>query len=119
MEYVWTTIHVENLEESVQFYEEIIGLSINRRFIPGPGKEIVFLGQGQTQIELIHEADMKIENKERGISLGFKVESLDKTKALVDGKKIVASPIYQMGPTTKCFFIDDPNGVSIQLVELS
>jgi lactoylglutathione lyase len=51
MKFCWTTITVNNLEESLKFYQEIAGLSLERRFGAGPGSEIAFLGNGETKIE--------------------------------------------------------------------
>lgn len=119
MNYLWTTIHVIDMDESVKFYEEVIGLSVNRRFFAGPDMEITFMGNGETQIELIYGSNMKVEVKERGISLGFQVESLENIKKIIEEKNIFSTQVYQPNPKTKYFFIDDPNGVSIQFVELA
>ncbi|MFA6808160.1 MAG: hypothetical protein WCR27_04135 [Eubacteriales bacterium] len=40
------------MEESSAFYTKIVGLTVDRRFSAGPGKEIVFLGGRETKIEL-------------------------------------------------------------------
>ena len=53
MKFCWSTLYVKNMEESLMFYEEIVGLKVNKRFQAGPAMEIVFLGDGETQIELI------------------------------------------------------------------
>ena len=44
MKFCWSTLHVRNMEESLKFYKEIVGLEIDSRFAAGPGVEIVFLG---------------------------------------------------------------------------
>ncbi|MEG3070260.1 MAG: VOC family protein [Candidatus Syntrophopropionicum ammoniitolerans] len=44
MKFCWCTISVNNLEQSIRFYQQIVGLSLNRRFVAGPGVEIAFLG---------------------------------------------------------------------------
>ncbi len=36
MKYNWTTIMVKDLETSIAFYRDIVGLPINRRFQAGP-----------------------------------------------------------------------------------
>lgn len=59
MRFCWSTLNVKNLEKSVWFYKEIIGLEIVREFSAGPEVQIVFLGKGETKIELI--CDKKIE----------------------------------------------------------
>lgn len=35
MKFCWSTITVENLEESLKFYNDILGLNMNRRFNTG------------------------------------------------------------------------------------
>ncbi|MFP4199505.1 MAG: VOC family protein [Halanaerobium sp.] len=35
MSYLWTTIKVKNLEESIEFYQQIVGLKLQRKFEAG------------------------------------------------------------------------------------
>lgn len=117
MKFCWSTLNVKNLEESVQFYTEIIGLEVVNRFSAGP-KRFVFLGKGETQIELIGGGEEREINVGGDISWGFETESLDKALELVKEKgiTIVSGPI-QPNPHVKFFFIKDPNGLMVQLVE--
>src|SRR5680860_202430 len=78
MKFCWTTITVNNLEEYLKFYQEIIGLTINIRFKAEPGTEIVFLGNGETKLELISNKTNRKVNIGLDISIGFEVESVDK-----------------------------------------
>ena len=55
MSFCWATITVNDLEESLSFYQDIVGLTVDRRFQAGPGMEIVFLGDGETKVELIRK----------------------------------------------------------------
>jgi lactoylglutathione lyase len=43
MKFCWSTLKVKNLEESLKFYHEIVGLKTNKRFNAGPGRKIAFL----------------------------------------------------------------------------
>lgn len=118
MNFCWSTIMVNNLEESLIFYQDILGLNVNRRFNAGPGAEIAFLGDGETKIELICNKAIKKVNLGQDISLGFTVNSVDKTLALVKEKGIdIKGEITQPNPHIKYFYILDPNGLKIQLVE--
>jgi lactoylglutathione lyase len=118
MNFCWTTITVKNMPESLKFYQEIVGLPLVNIFPAGPGIEIAFLGDGETQVELICNSSRPEVNMGPDISLGFTVESLDNMLAFVKEKGIpvVAGP-YQPNPTTKFFFVLDPNGLKIQFVE--
>lgn len=118
MKFCWTTITVGNLEESLKFYQEIIGLSLINRYKAGPGAEIAFLGEGETKVELICYGSEKQIQTAPDISLGFEVDSVDKKLDILKQKGIVilSGPI-QPNPHVKFFFIADPNGWRIQFVE--
>lgn len=117
MKFCWCTLMVKNMEESLKFYQEIVGLNIQRRFKAGPNGEIVFLGDGETKIELICNQDKTETDMGKDITLGFEVESLDEMVALTKEKGIEFQGPYQPGPTTKFIFVKDPNGTKIQFVE--
>ena len=118
MKFCWSTLHVRNMEESLKFYKEIVGLEIDSRFAEGPGVEIVFLGDGETKIELISgdvSGDTAIG---KDISWGFKVDSLDKKLDFIKEKGIdIVEGTIQPNPDTKFFYVLDPNGLKIQCVE--
>jgi len=58
MKFCWVTINVKDMEKSLEFYRDIVGLSIHRQFAPQPGDQITFVGSddGETEIELIQNA---------------------------------------------------------------
>ncbi|MBZ9688209.1 VOC family protein [Clostridium estertheticum] len=118
MKFCWSTLMVRNLEESLMFYTEIVGLNVSRRFNAGPGVEIAFLGDGETKVELICNEAIKEVNLGQDISLGFEVDSVDKMMAFVKGKGIdIHSGPFQPNPHNKFFYVLDPNGLKIQFVE--
>ena len=47
------------MEESLKFYQEIVGLNLVRRFNAGPNTEIAFLGDGETKVELMCHKENK------------------------------------------------------------
>jgi len=118
MKFCWCTIMVKDLEKSIKFYENIVGLKVNRKFEAGPGTEIAFLGVGGTEVELIEDKSKKDVNIGKDISLGFQVENLDEMIKYVEEKgiKIESGPI-KPNPNVRFFYILDPNGVKIQFVE--
>lgn len=109
---------VKNMEESLRFYQEIVGLTIDRRFQAGPGMEIAFLGDGETKVELIHNSQKEEINIGEDISLGFEVNSVDEMMTFVKEKGFeIHSGPFQPNPSTKFFNTLDPNGLKIQFVE--
>ena len=109
---------VKNMEESLKFYQEIVGLTIDRRFQAGPDTEIVFLGDGETKVELICNRNKEKVNIGEDISLGFEVNSVDEMITVVKNKglEIHGGP-FQPNPSTKFIYVLDPNGLKIQFVE--
>ena len=106
------------MNESLKFYEEIVGLPIVNRFPAGPNMEIVFLGEGETLVELIHDTANTDITIGSGISIGFGVDSLDETMEFVKEKGIdIHSGPFEPNPNTRFFFVLDPNGLKVQFIE--
>ncbi len=117
MNFCWSTIIVSSMEKSLEFYSEVLGLTINSRRSVGD-VEIAFLGSGETKIELMVRGDVAEPAYGRGISLGFRVDSLDMTVKMLEKKQIpVAEGPFQPAPGIRFLFIHDPDGLRIQLVE--
>ncbi|MBS4539500.1 VOC family protein [Clostridium sp. D2Q-11] len=118
MKFCWSTLKVNNMNESLEFYQEIIGLTIDRNFKAGPGMEIAFLGNGETKVELIYDENDKEINVGEDISLGFEVDSVDDMIRYVKEKGIeIHSGPFQPNPYTRFFYVKDPNGLKIQFIE--
>ena len=118
MKFCWSTLSVKDLEESIRFYEEVVGLNVVNRFPAGADTEIAFLGDGETKIELIWNKNKKDINVGQDISWGFTVDSVDEKIDFLKEKGIeVLDGPFQPSPQSKFFFILDPNGLRIQFYE--
>ena len=124
MKFNFATIHVANLEASIRFYDEVIGLKVARRFPAGPNMEIAFMAEagmeegGAAEIELICDKGAEPPVYGEWPSLGLAVSDLDQAMDQVkkQGVEIVAGPI-QPNPSTRFFFIHDPDGVNLEIIE--
>jgi lactoylglutathione lyase len=106
------------MEESLKFYQDVVGLPMDNRFGAGPGMEIAFLGDGETKLELIFNDKNKDVNFGQDVSLGFEVKSVEEKMAFVKGKGInIHSGPFQPNPHIKFFYVLDPNGLKIQFAE--
>jgi len=117
--FCWCTLQVDNLDESLKFYQDIVGLPLNRRFKSSEGgMEIAFLGEGETKVELICCEGNELKSKGECISLGFTVDSLEQKMQFIKDKGIAIKrgPV-QPNPHIRFFFIVDPNGFDVQFVE--
>jgi lactoylglutathione lyase len=46
MTFLWTALYVKDLNSTINFYTEIVGLQVLKRFQAGPSTEIAFMGNG-------------------------------------------------------------------------
>jgi lactoylglutathione lyase len=108
-------IAVENMEESTQFYTEILGLKEVRRFSPQPGLTIaLFKGEGEAMIELIEN-----EANKKGLFLvGMEVEDMDAEVANLKAKgiELTRGPFGPPG-SPRVAFLDGPDGVELEMIE--
>lgn len=120
MSFLWTTIKVKDLEESIEFYEDIVGLKLQRRFEAGPKREIAFMAAAddKTEVELIDDQEKNQSDLGKDISLGFEVASVsEKIESLKKkGIEIEEGPIAP-NPQIEFFYVLDPNGLKIQFAE--
>lgn len=114
MKVKYATIIVEDMDESIKFYTEVMGFKIDSKYDLGPAGAITLLaGEGDTMIEII-----KNPTDEPGLfSIGMDVEDLNTTirELKIKGAKITMEPT----PITvgQLAFIEDPNGARIALIQ--
>ena len=115
MRFLWCTINVKDINTSLYFYEQIVGLPVTRQFSE-PGAELVFLGDGETKLELIQG---KAEAAScSGVTIGFLVDKLEDKMAFMQARGIpIHSGPFAPSPRTRFFFVADPDGVLVQFVE--
>jgi len=118
MKFSWTTINVSNMEKSLAFYQDILGLKLNRSMKPSPDRELSFLGSEETQVELIWNREIQDIGFSKHISMGFETGSLDETIKELKEKGItdITGPL-QPNPFIKFIYITDPDGMKIQILE--
>lgn len=118
MKFCWVTLNVSNMDKSLSFYKNVVGLSVERSMKPNPNMEINFLGNGDTQVELIYDTKNDKRNYGNDVSLGFEVESIDKMLEDLNKQNIkVQSGPHQPNPTIKFIYVSDPDGMKVQFVE--
>jgi len=118
MKFMWTTLPVSNLENSLAFYSGLMGLGPMAK-MGSPAHQVVMLGEnGQTKLELIFEPGRPISENPGGIiSMGYAPEDLDAFMEKVSELDIPAVGPISPTPDIRFFFIKDPDGYTVQLVE--
>ncbi|NVJ90301.1 MAG: lactoylglutathione lyase [Methylocystaceae bacterium] len=124
--FLHTMIRVFDLDKSISFYTEILGMKVLRKNDFPDGKfTLAFVGYGEekdnTVIELTHNWDQAepydIGNGFGHLALGVPdiYKTCDDLRAV--GAKIVREPGPMKHGTTVIAFIEDPDGYKIELIE--
>lgn len=122
MKIKYTNIAVDNLEEEIKFYTDVLGFEENRRFNPEKGINVAFLkGDGDTMLELVEGIDKQYPQMkgQKGLfMMGFEVSDMDKTAQELKNKGVdfIRGPI-DTANGTKIAFLKDPQGVQIELIQ--
>ena len=124
MRLLHTMVRVANLDESIKFYTEVLGMKLLRRTDYPSGKfTLAFVGYGseseEAVIELTHNWD--VDHYELGNAYGHIAlevddvyEACDKIKAR--GGKVVREAGPMKSGTTILAFVEDPDGYKIELL---
>ena len=124
MRLLHTMVRVANLDESIKFYTEVLGMKLLRKKDYPSGKfTLAFVGYGseseEAVIELTHNWD--VDHYELGNAYGHIAlevddvyEACDKIKAR--GGKVVREAGPMKSGTTILAFVEDPDGYKIELL---
>ena len=124
MRLLHTMIRVGNLEQSIDFYTNVLGMNLLRQKDYPDGKfTLAFVGYGeeseQTVIELTYNWDTDSYNVGNGFGhIAIEVDDVYKACDLIASKG--GKIIRQAGPmnagSTVCAFVEDPDGYQIELL---
>ena len=120
MKFLLTAFYVKNLDESIAFYTDLVGLNVMRRFHAGPTTEIAMMGNGsdgETLIELLADSSKSSVSFSECISIGFAVDSIGTMLDTVKSKNIPVHSGPVETPRSKFFYIQDPSGVIVQFFQ--
>ncbi len=120
-----TMLRVGDLDRSIAFYTEILGMELLRRKdYPGGKFTLAFVGFGDetdhTVIELTHNWDT--DNYDLGNGFGHIALAVEDAAAACDAIRLQGGNVVrEAGPmnhgTTVIAFVEDPDGYKIELIE--
>lgn len=123
MRFLHTSITVADLDRSIRFYTEVLGLTFERRRrIPENRAEIAFVVDPESgaRVELTRwEEKTGIDPGEQLDHLAFQVDDVDRVvaDARARGVPIAKEPFRLAGGSGRLAFLLDPDGVWIELIE--
>lgn len=125
MRILHTMIRVGDLQRSIDFYTQVLGMTLLRQRDYPDGKfTLAFLGYGDESetaaLELTY--NWGVESYDLGTGYGhiaIGVEDIQSTCDVIRqrGGKIVREPGPMKGSTTVLAFVEDPDGYKIELIE--
>jgi lactoylglutathione lyase len=120
-------LRVVDLERSIRFYTDVLGMKeLSRKDYPEGKFTLAFLGYGRNpehaEIELTH--NWGVERYELGTAYGHIALGVDNIYEVCDrmraaGGKITREPGPMKHGTTVIAFLEDPDGYKIELIEES
>jgi lactoylglutathione lyase len=114
-------MRVSDMDQTVRFYTEVLGLEVMERKVSPRGSHLAFLKVPNSE-ELIELASFPpsgpVKVQEDLVHLAFEVDNLDETIQALAGKHVTITD----GPTrtssgNRFIFIDAPDGYEIELIE--
>lgn len=109
----YSTMIVNDMEESIKFYRDVMGFEVDSQYTPTPEITITLMrAKGDALLELI-----KDNVHDTGFySIGMEVDDMDATMLELKSKgaKILKEPVPTL--VGSCAFLEDPNGVRIAIV---
>ena len=126
MRLLHTMLRVNDLDESLRFYCDVLGMRLLRRKDYPSGRfTLAFVGYGpeseQTVLEFTHNWDTKRYDIGTGyghVALGVEgiYDVVEKLRA--KGAKVTREPGPMKHGGAEIAFIEDPNGYKVELIEL-
>ncbi len=116
MKFLHMTIQTNKFEEEIEFYQDVVGLSIVRD-LRDKGADLVFLAdrEGDTEVEIISNPDADNTGNQY-LSIGFKADDVHAKRAELETNGLAPTPMISPNPSVEFFFVIDPAGVKVQFM---
>ncbi|MCM0591822.1 MAG: lactoylglutathione lyase [Gloeotrichia echinulata IR180] len=126
MRVLHTMLRVGNLEESLKFYCEVLGMKLLRRKdYPGGEFTLAFVGYGDESENAVIELTYNwgVEKYELGTGYGHIALGVDDIYATCEqiknhGAKVTREPGPMKHGSTVIAFIEDPDGYKVELIQV-
>lgn len=110
-------IGVNSIDESLNFYENVLDFKIEKRLNPNTNTDIVFIKKDNLKIELIKRDDMPpVDNSNSSISIAFSNDNLENRIKILSDKNIDYLQ-DSLGNGMKFLRFEDPTGVGVVIYE--
>ena len=112
----WITLHVRDIENSLAFYQNILGMEVASA-VDGKATIRFMKTDSDLLLELIHIDGETVETPGKGVSFGLETEDINGLVACLKEQGIPVSDPVSPNPMFRFYFLQDPDGYNIQLME--
>jgi catechol 2,3-dioxygenase-like lactoylglutathione lyase family enzyme len=111
---------VADLDHTIAFYRQLLGLAVRWRGTTPSGLEAAHIGDGRNYLALFEVGERDREEADYGKlglnHFGFVVDDLDEAKRKLAALNVEPTMEADYEPGRRLYFLD-PNGVEVELVE--
>lgn len=116
-----TRMRVSDMDETIAFYRDVLGLEVVERKVSPRGSQLAFLAVPNSE-ELIELCSFPpsgpVRVEEDLVHVAFEVEDLDRTIQDLNRKQIkITDGPTQTSSGSRFIFIDAPDGYEVELIE--
>ena len=109
--------HVTDMERSVNFYRDALGLQVSRQFGPDSGETVFAMmtdGESNIELELMWKKDhpQPYEKGERSYHFCIETEDFEVMHAIHKSMDCIQREV----PGGRCYFIEDPDGYLVEIM---
>lgn len=121
MDVLHSAIWVSDIDETLAFYVDALGLEKTNEFVSGDGATNVYVaGESDTEIQFKYDPDREIQGSGGFDHVAIAVNDTDaEVERLIEetGCTLRRGPLTSEGANARVAFIEDPDGYGIELVE--
>lgn len=121
MDVLHSAIWVSDINETLSFYVDALGLKKTNEFESGDGaKNIYVAGESDTEIQFKYDPDREVQEATGFDHVAVAVDDTDaEVERLIEetGCTLRRGPLTSEGANARVAFIEDPDGYGVELVE--
>lgn len=121
MDVIHSAIWVSDIEQSLEFYTEVLDLERTRSFVSGDGAENIYIaGDSDVELQLKYDPDRDVPAPAGIDHVAIAVDDTDAEVERICGElgyTLRRGPLTSDGANARVAFIEDPDGYGVELVE--
>jgi len=116
-------VYVSNLETSLTFYQEVVGLDLKDRFTISDGAVTLaflgFNGSDETELELVYGGNPNLPNEGKVNHIAFLVDDINEEYERLKGLDVsfISDEVGTLPNGYRNFFVHGPDGEKVEFLQ--